>query len=154
VSAYEAHNNRAYRCPVPRTGRQAVAHRRAAGGESCTDGNSCSGEYIAKVLGSINYKKEDIIKKMVSYLFALIIGLAFVMGPSKSALAEDFYKGKTLRFVVGFPPGAGYDTYARTVARHIGKYIPGNPTIVVQNMTGAGSLIAAHHIDKRAKPDG
>ena len=61
---------------------------------------------------------------MVSYLFALIIGLAFVMGPSKSALAEDFYKGKTLRFVVGFPPGGGYDTYARTVARHIGGTVP------------------------------
>jgi tripartite-type tricarboxylate transporter receptor subunit TctC len=87
-------------------------------------------------------------------LVKLVIGLAFVVGGSSTALGEEFYKGKIIRFVVGFPPGGGYDTYTRAVARHIGKYIPGNPTAIVQNMTGAMSLTAANYIYSRAKPDG
>jgi tripartite-type tricarboxylate transporter receptor subunit TctC len=70
------------------------------------------------------------------------------------ASAEDFYKGKTIRIVVGFSAGGGFDTYARTIARHMAKHIPGEPAIVVENMTGAGSLIAANHVYKVAKPDG
>jgi tripartite-type tricarboxylate transporter receptor subunit TctC len=73
--------------------------------------------------------------------------------PDRSA-ADDFYKGKTIRFVVGFAAGGGYDLAARIVGRHIGKHIPGNPTIVVENMTGAGSLIAANYTYNSAKPDG
>ncbi len=84
-------------------------------------------------------------------LVKLVIGLAFVVGASATALGEEFYKGKTILFIVGTPPGGGYDTYTRAVARHIGKYIPGNPAPIVQNMTGAGQLIAAHHIYKRDK---
>ena len=87
-------------------------------------------------------------------LVNFVIGLAFLVGASATALGEEFYQGKIIRFVVGFPPGGGYDTYTRAVARHIGKYIPGNPTPIVQNMTGAGSLLAAHYIYNRAKPDG
>ena len=75
-----------------------------------------------------------------------------VAGPAQSA--EDFYKGKTIRFVVGFAAGGGYDLAARIVGRHMGKHIPGNPTIVVENMTGAGSLIAANYTYNSAKPDG
>jgi tripartite-type tricarboxylate transporter receptor subunit TctC len=70
------------------------------------------------------------------------------------AMADDFYKGKTIRIVVGFSAGGGCDTYARAIARHMGKHIPGEPAIVVENMTGAGSLIAANHVYKVAKPDG
>ena len=70
------------------------------------------------------------------------------------ATADDFYKGKTIRIVVGFSAGGGFDTYARAIARHMGKHIPGEPAIVVENMTGAGSLIAANHVYKVAKPDG
>ncbi len=84
----------------------------------------------------------------------LFIGLVFLVGASTAALSEEFYKGKTIRFIVGFSPGGGYDTYTRAAARHISKYIPGNPVPIVQNMTGAGSLIAANYIAKRAKPDG
>jgi len=87
-------------------------------------------------------------------LVELFIGLAFLVGASATAFGEEFYQGKTIRFVVGASPGGGYDTYTRTIARNIGKYIPGNPTPIVQNMTGAGMLIAAHYIYKRAKPDG
>jgi tripartite-type tricarboxylate transporter receptor subunit TctC len=71
-----------------------------------------------------------------------------------SAAGDEFYRGKVIRVIVGFSAGGGFDTYARTVSRYMGKYIPGNPTMVVENMTGAGSLIAANHIYKVAKADG
>ncbi len=87
-------------------------------------------------------------------LVKFVIGLAFVVGASATALGEEFYQGKTILFIVGFPPGGGFDTYTRAVARHIGKYIPGSPTPIVQSMTGAGSLFAANYIYNRAKPDG
>ena len=82
---------------------------------------------------------------------AAILGL---FSAQPAAAAEDFYKGKTVRIVVGFSAGGGFDTYARAIARHMGKHIPGQPSIVVENMTGAGSLIAANHVYKVAKPDG
>lgn len=90
----------------------------------------------------------------ILYLITLLIGLIMVVGGSTNASAEDFYKGKTIRFVVGYAPGGGYDTYTRAAVRFIGKYIPGNPTPIVQNRTGAGSLIAANYTYKRARPDG
>ncbi|HYU17393.1 MAG TPA: hypothetical protein VEQ11_01720 [Chloroflexota bacterium] len=67
---------------------------------------------------------------------------------------EDFYKGKTVRIVVGFAAGGGYDTYARAMARYMGKHIPGNPSIVVENQVGAGSLLAANSVYKTAPKDG
>jgi tripartite-type tricarboxylate transporter receptor subunit TctC len=67
---------------------------------------------------------------------------------------EPFFKGKILRIVVAFSAGGGFDTYSRAIARHMGKHIPGNPTIVVENMPGAGGLIAAKYIYNSAKPDG
>ena len=67
---------------------------------------------------------------------------------------EPFYKGKTVRFVVGFSAGGGFDTYTRTIGRHIPKHIPGNPSAIVENMPGAGSLISANYIYNQAKPDG
>lgn len=83
----------------------------------------------------------------------LVASFAVIVGTSTSAFSQA-YKDKTLRFIVGFSPGGGFDTYTRVVARHIGKHIPGNPTVIVENMTGAGSLIAANHVYKVAKPDG
>jgi len=74
--------------------------------------------------------------------------------PGISAAQSDFYEGKTIRIIVGFSPGGGYDALARMLSRHMPKYIPGRPTIIVENMTGAGSLLAANHIFKVAKPDG
>ena len=64
----------------------------------------------------------------ITYLTALVITLAIVAGSSTNALADDFYKGTVIRFVVGYSPGGGYDTYTRAAARHISKHIPGNPT--------------------------
>lgn len=66
----------------------------------------------------------------------------------------DFFQGKTVRVVVGFGAGGGFDTIYRIWARHAGKHIPGNPTVIVENMTGAGGLVAANHIFKVAPKDG
>ena len=65
-----------------------------------------------------------------------------------------FYQGKTVRFIVGFAPGGGFDTYTRTIARHFGKHIPGNPAVIVDNMAGGGSLTAANYMYNAARPDG
>ena len=70
------------------------------------------------------------------------------------AQAEPFYKGKTVRIVVGLTPGGFYDRWARLLARFMPLYIPGNPNFVVQNMPGGGSMIAMNHIYRVAKPDG
>jgi tripartite-type tricarboxylate transporter receptor subunit TctC len=70
------------------------------------------------------------------------------------AFAADYYAGKTLEFLVGAPPGGGYDIYARTVSRHLGRHIPGEPTVVVKNMPGAGSAKAAQYIAGIAPKDG
>jgi len=81
--------------------------------------------------------------------------LAVAVGFSTSLSAQEpFYKDKTVRIMVGFSPGGGFDTYARIIGRHIAKHIPGSPTIIVENMTGAGSLVAANHVYNVAKPDG
>ncbi|HEU4340876.1 MAG TPA: tripartite tricarboxylate transporter substrate-binding protein [Candidatus Binatia bacterium] len=81
--------------------------------------------------------------------------VALVVFCAGQALAQDsFYNGKTIKIIVGFSAGGGYDTYARLIARHMTRHIQGNPTIVVENMAGAGSLISANHLYKAAKPDG
>src|SRR5207245_3434301 len=67
---------------------------------------------------------------------------------------SDFYTGRTVNLVIGYAPGGGYDLYARTLGRHISKHIPGNPSIVVQNMPGAGSLKAANFLYTIAPKDG
>ena len=66
----------------------------------------------------------------------------------------SFYQGKTVRIVVGFSAGGGYDQYSRLIARHLTKFIPGNPAVIVDNMAGAGSIIAANHIFNAAPKDG
>lgn len=92
---------------------------------------------------------------MIRGLFTLIIaGGAMVSSQSLANPLGDFYKGKQIQVIVGYGPGGGYDVYARLMARHMGKYIPGSPTLTVQNMPGAASLIAANYIYNRAPRDG
>jgi tripartite-type tricarboxylate transporter receptor subunit TctC len=66
----------------------------------------------------------------------------------------DFYKDKTIRFIVGYSAGGSFDLYTRVIARHFPKHVPGSPTTAVENMTGAGGIIAANHMYNRAAPDG
>ncbi|MBI2089874.1 MAG: hypothetical protein HYT78_14245 [Deltaproteobacteria bacterium] len=82
----------------------------------------------------------------------IVIGLAFISGAAHASAL--FYEGKTIRIIVGFSPGGGFDTYSRAIARHMSKHVPGNPAVIVDNMPGAASLIAANHLYKVAKPDG
>lgn len=85
----------------------------------------------------------------------IVVGAAVALALAAAPVsANDFYAGKTIRVAVGFSAGGGYDTYARIVARHMGKHIPGNPTFVVENMDGAGSLIAANYTYSKAPRDG
>lgn len=91
--------------------------------------------------------------KFLARVVAAVALIAFLL--VSQAMAQDsFYKGKTVRIIVGASAGGGYDTYSRTIARHMGKHIPGNPTFVVENMPGAGFLISANYMYKIAKPDG
>jgi tripartite-type tricarboxylate transporter receptor subunit TctC len=83
-------------------------------------------------------------------------GLAFLLAPAsgQAQSVESFYRGKTLNMVIGFAIGGSNDIYARAVARHIGKHIPGNPTVVPRNMPGGGSLVASNHVFNVAAKDG
>ncbi len=86
-------------------------------------------------------------------IFAFFLAVALLPWLSVAQAAPD-YAGQTLRLIVGTSPGGGYDTYARAIARHMPRHLPGKPNIIVQNMPGAGSLIAANYLYNVAKPDG
>jgi tripartite-type tricarboxylate transporter receptor subunit TctC len=83
-----------------------------------------------------------------------VISFCVPAGAQAASAEQDFYKGKTGRVIVGFAAGGGFDTYARILARHMPRHIPGNPTMVVENMTGAGSRLAANYLYKASTPDG
>jgi tripartite-type tricarboxylate transporter receptor subunit TctC len=93
---------------------------------------------------------------MVRNSFALVLPavLAGLVSAPPLARADDFYKGKIVTIVVGFSPGGGYDANARAVARRLSDHIPGNPTVIVQNMPGAGSLTSVRYLDVNAAKDG
>ena len=99
--------------------------------------------------------------KVMSFLFTVLFGTATIdswaaaVKPrfDEKAIA-DFYNGKTVRIIVGFSAGGGYDAYSRLIGRHLNKHIPGNPNVLVDNMTGAGSIIAANYINNAAPKDG
>jgi tripartite-type tricarboxylate transporter receptor subunit TctC len=90
--------------------------------------------------------------RIVFFVFA-VVSLGICRGGFVDA-AQPAFEAKTIRIIVGFSAGGGFDTYSRAIARHMGKHIPGSPAIVVENMTGAGSILAANHIYRIAKPDG
>lgn len=85
---------------------------------------------------------------------AALVLIGFTLTARAAVWAQDFYKDKTITIIVGYSPGGSFDLYARVLARYIGRYLPGNPTRIVENMTGAGGLIAANHLYNRVKPDG
>jgi tripartite-type tricarboxylate transporter receptor subunit TctC len=92
-------------------------------------------------------------RKIIWSVVAMITSIVLFSGPAH-ATTHEFYKGKTIKIVVGFLAGDVYDLWARLYAQHMPKHIPGKPDIIVQNMTGAGSMIAANHVYSVAKPDG
>jgi tripartite-type tricarboxylate transporter receptor subunit TctC len=90
-------------------------------------------------------------RRVLTGLGAGALGIA---AGAQRATAADFYQGKTLTMIVGFAPGGGVDSISRLIARHLVRFIPGQPGIVVQNMEGAGGFIAATHLYQRVAPDG
>src|SRR5262245_26795703 len=86
-------------------------------------------------------------------LIAVLLGLILLSSTECVRAQANFYEGKTIRFIVGFSAGGGYDTYTRLIARHMGKYVPGNPVFVVDNMAGGGKMVSANYRFKVAKAD-
>jgi tripartite-type tricarboxylate transporter receptor subunit TctC len=92
---------------------------------------------------------------MFRWFRAAVLAIAALASPAASAdPVADFYKGKQIQLIVGYGPGGGNDVYARLLARHMGRHVPGQPGIVVQNMPGAGSLRAANYLYNVAPKDG
>lgn len=87
-------------------------------------------------------------------MLALAAFLPFGPAPAIAQSAAGFYAGKTVNLIIGFGSGGGYDRWGRALARHIGKHLPGNPTVVPQNMPGAGSYVAASYLYNAAPKDG
>jgi tripartite-type tricarboxylate transporter receptor subunit TctC len=85
---------------------------------------------------------------------SFLLGFFFLLAASSTLQAQSFYQGKSIKLIVGSPAGSNYDQYSRLIAPYLSKYIPGNPEVVVQNMGGAGSAIAANHVYRLAAPDG
>jgi len=87
----------------------------------------------------------------------LVVSVFELLNPSnleRASAQTPFYQGKTIRIIIGSSTGGGYDLWARVLARHYGKHIPGNPTILAQNMPGAASIVATNYLYNVAKPDG
>ena len=91
-------------------------------------------------------------KKAIICLLACMA--VFLVGEARADAVADFYRGKQLTMVIGYGPGGGYDIYGRIMAKYIGRHLPGNPTVVVQNMPGAGSLRATNYLYEVAPKDG
>ena len=83
-----------------------------------------------------------------------VIAVAGYIGSAQADAVADFYSGKSISLIIGYSPGGGYDTYARVLARHMGKHIPGNPSIVPKNMPGAGAVVAANYMFASTPKDG
>jgi len=90
-------------------------------------------------------------KKIFIPFTILIMMMALISG---TVSAASFFEGKTIRIIVGTTAGGGFDTYSRAISRHWGRHIPGNPTVIVENMPGAGGLIACKYLYSAASPDG
>jgi tripartite-type tricarboxylate transporter receptor subunit TctC len=97
--------------------------------------------------------KETCMRWGIFYLLIIAVEL-FISVPIGHAASDISYKDTVIRIIVGAPPGGRLDTYSRIIARHMGAHVPGSPTIVIENMPGAGTLLAANYLSKAAKPDG
>jgi tripartite-type tricarboxylate transporter receptor subunit TctC len=95
----------------------------------------------------------EVFMKRVIFFVPFLFGFVLLSGIPQAA-AQEFFKGKSVTIVVGNSVGGAQDDWARFLAQHLGKHIPGNPSIIVQNMAGAGGIVAANHIYNIAKPDG
>lgn len=93
-------------------------------------------------------------KAISSILSASVLGMVLAFSAQSVVAQENFYEGKTLTVVIRSTPGGGYDEYGRLIAQHIGKHIPGNPTVIAVNRPGAGGMVAANYMFNEAPQDG
>jgi len=96
----------------------------------------------------------NMIRRAVAYTAMPVLLMIGALPAYAADAIADFYRGKTVQVLVGFGPGGGYDLYARTLARYMGRHIPGNPTLVQQNMPGAGGVKAMNYLYNVARKDG
>jgi tripartite-type tricarboxylate transporter receptor subunit TctC len=94
------------------------------------------------------------LRTIAAGLLAGLAGLALAGGATRAQAVADFYKGKTVKIIVGFAPGGGYDIYGRLAAEHFGRFLPGNPSVIVENMPGGGGVRAAAFLHAVAPKDG
>jgi tripartite-type tricarboxylate transporter receptor subunit TctC len=94
------------------------------------------------------------INRRTTHLAATVVAVISAAGAAAAQTPEQFYKGKTIDVVIGYPPGGSNDTWGRLLARHIGKHVPGTPNVVPKNMPGAGSFVALNHVFNVAPKDG
>ena len=99
-------------------------------------------------------KDATAIRATIYAALTVLVAAALGSPPAAAQPAADFYRDKTIDIVVGYTPGGGYDLAARVLSRHMGKYIPGEPKMIVRNMPGAGTVLAANHVNNVAAKDG
>jgi tripartite-type tricarboxylate transporter receptor subunit TctC len=94
------------------------------------------------------------LRTKLTAIAAAVASLMALSAPARADAVEDFYRGKQVRFIIASATGGDYDQWSRLIARYLGKYIPGNPAIVPQNMPGGGQIVATNHLFTAAPPDG
>jgi tripartite-type tricarboxylate transporter receptor subunit TctC len=109
---------------------------------------------VAGASGPTEGRRSVIQARWSALLGFVAIGVVALCSGADAQSAADFYRGKTVSIIVSYAPGGGYDNYSRLLARHLGKHIPGNPTVVVQNMPGAAGITASNHVYAVAPKDG
>jgi tripartite-type tricarboxylate transporter receptor subunit TctC len=115
---------------------------------------ACLASLAKRYLARMRHRRPD---RFLGALLSAVVGATLLFGSniaSQAADAEAFYKGKTVIIYIGFAPGGSYDYFGRLVARHIGKHLPANPTVIAESMPGAGSFTAANYLYARAPRDG
>ena len=135
--------------PLKREGRRGDARRAERGGEGSLRRKQDPHPDASRPPSP--FQGEENFLRTLTLSCALVAALTL---PARAATVADFYRGKTVQVIVGFSPGGGYDLYARVLARYIGRHIPGQPTVVTQNMPGAGSVKAANYLYAVAPKDG
>src|SRR4051794_36108725 len=93
-------------------------------------------------------------RAFIGNLLTAVLVALFSMNVGTAARAADYYHGKTLTVIVGYAPGGGVDATALAITRHLARFIPGHPNVVVQNMEGAAGIVSVNHLDRRVAPDG
>src|SRR5262247_4859571 len=99
-------------------------------------------------------RTHDVLGHRASFVAAISAAIIALAAPAAAQTPEQFYAGKTIDFVIGYPPGGSNDTLGRLVARHIGKHIPGKPNVVPKNQPGAGSFLAVNTVYSVSPKDG